>query len=363
MNHTCALWVLLIIAVTGCSSIGPGSMSRDRFDYSGTVAESWKTQMLLNLVKLRYGDTPVFLDVGQIVANYSYQRTLSASGTGNIFSSGTVPGVINGTFGVGAQGVLTDTPTITYAPLAGERFARSLMMPLPVSAILNILQGGYPVDFVFRLAVQSVNGVDNRRVQLQHVRPANPEFYALLRDLYRVQASGEVGVRIEKANAEERLELIFRPRIAAAVEGSLRNIKRILDLDPEAQVFRVTYGVVPTSDTEIAFLTRSILEVLTDLSSRIDVPDVHVAEHRVAPTPEADLGPEGPVPDLIRITTSTERHPETAFVSAPYHGYWFSIDDRDLRSKRIFTFLMFLFTFVETPGGAAAPILTIPASK
>ena len=213
------LWFLVVIAMTGCGSIGPSNMSRDRFDYSGTVAESWKTQMLLNLVKLRYGDTPVFLDVGQIVANYSFQRALSANGTGNIFNSGTVPGVISGTFGLGAQGVLTDTPTITYAPLAGERFARSLMMPLPVSAILNILQGGYPADFVFRLAVQSINGVDNRRVQLQHVRPANPEFYALLRDLYRVQASGEVGVRIEKSNSEERLELIFRPVLRQPSRG------------------------------------------------------------------------------------------------------------------------------------------------
>lgn len=361
--HNCLLRFVLIVAVTGCSSIGPGSMSRDRFDYSGTVAESWKTQMLLNLVKLRYGDTPVFLDVGQIVANYSFQRTLSANGTGNIFNSGTAPGVISGTFGLGAQGVLTDTPTITYAPLAGERFARSLMMPLPVAAILNILQGGYPVDFVFRLAVQSVNGIDNRRVQLQHVRPANPEFYALLRDLYRVQASGEVGVRIEKVNAEDRLELIFRPNIAAAVEGSLRNIKRILGLDPDAEVFRVTYGVVPQSDTEIAFVTRSILEVLTDLASRIDVPETHVAEHRVAPTPEADLGPGGLVPDLIRVNTSPDRPPDTAFVTTPYRGHWFTIDDRDLRSKRLFTFLMFLFTFVETPGGVPGPILTIPTSR
>ena len=213
MNTRSLLWFLVVIAITGCSSIGPGSMSRDRFDYSGTVAESWKTQMLLNLVKLRYGDTPVFMDVGQIVANYSFQRTLSANGTGNIFGSGTLPGVTTGSFSVGAQGVLTDTPTVTYAPLAGERFARSLMMPLPVSAILNILQGGYPVDFVFRLAVQSVNGVDNRRVQLQHVRPANPEFYALLRDLHRVQASGEVGVRIEKVGLEERLRIDLPARV------------------------------------------------------------------------------------------------------------------------------------------------------
>ena len=60
-----------------------------------------------------------------------------------------MPGVISGNFGMGAQGVLTDTPTITYAPLAGERFARSMMMPMPVFAILNVLQGGYPVEYVF----------------------------------------------------------------------------------------------------------------------------------------------------------------------------------------------------------------------
>ena len=38
--------------------MGPGTVTRDRFDYGESVGESWKTQMLLNLVKLRYGDIP-----------------------------------------------------------------------------------------------------------------------------------------------------------------------------------------------------------------------------------------------------------------------------------------------------------------
>jgi hypothetical protein len=59
----------------------------------------------------------------------------------------------------------------------------------------------------------------------------------------------------------------------------------------------------------------------------------------VGPTPEADLGPEGTDPDLIRITSSPDSSDKT-FVTAPYRGYWFSIDDQDLRSKRLFTFLM-----------------------
>ena len=51
------------------------------------VAESWKSQMLLNLLKLCYGDTPVFLDVGQIVSGHTLQSTFPA--VGNIFSTGT----------------------------------------------------------------------------------------------------------------------------------------------------------------------------------------------------------------------------------------------------------------------------------
>jgi hypothetical protein len=59
---------------TGCGTIGPDTVTRDRFNYTEAVADSWKGQMLLNLVKFRYGDATVFLDVGQIVAGYSFQR-------------------------------------------------------------------------------------------------------------------------------------------------------------------------------------------------------------------------------------------------------------------------------------------------
>jgi hypothetical protein len=40
-----------------------GTVARDRFDYITAISDSWKSQMLLNLVKIRYGDAPVFLDV------------------------------------------------------------------------------------------------------------------------------------------------------------------------------------------------------------------------------------------------------------------------------------------------------------
>lgn len=364
-TRACLLSGFVILLLVGCSSIGPGTMTRDRFDYTGAVAESWKSQMLLNLVKIRYGDAPVFLDVGQIVAGYSFQRSLSAATTANVYNgSGSTPPPFfpTNTFGLTAQGAYNDSPTITYAPLAGERFARSMMMPLPPSAIMNVIQAGFPVDMVFRLTVQAVNGVDNRRVKEVHVQPADPEFYALLKDLRRIQTSGDIGMRLRPGDREVQLEVVVRPKAAAAVENARRNVTKILGLDPAGREFRVVYGAVPANDKEIAMLSRSIYEVLRDLSANITVPEADVTERRAPPTPEADLGPEGPIPPLIRIASSADR-PGDAFVAVPYRGYWFSIDDRDLPSKNLFTFIMFLFTFVEKGGQDVPPILTIPTTR
>jgi len=73
VSLTCRLFfsLLLFFLFSGCTVIGPGTVERDRFDYSTSIAESWKKMMLLNIVKLRYGDTPIFLEVGSIVSQYS----------------------------------------------------------------------------------------------------------------------------------------------------------------------------------------------------------------------------------------------------------------------------------------------------
>ena len=63
-----------LLFVCGCRSIGPGTVPRDRFEYSGSISESWKRQTLLNIMRLRYLDPPTFVDVGQIVAGYSLER-------------------------------------------------------------------------------------------------------------------------------------------------------------------------------------------------------------------------------------------------------------------------------------------------
>ena len=260
---------------------------------------------------------------------------------------------------LGAQGQFIDRPTITYSPLAGERFARSLMTPIPPAALLSMIQAGNPVDVVLRLAVHVVNGIDNRFGGDMRARPADPEFYLLLERLRRIQLSGAIGLRVRRIDREEAVLMTLRQKVDPSLEADMLAVRQLLGLDPAGREFQVVYGSVAANDTQIAILSRSILEILVDLSSFIDVPEAHVADRRVTPTAEPEVGPSGPIRPLIRIGSSPER-PADAFLAVPYRGYWFWIDDRDMASKRLFSFLMFIFTLVETGGKESAPVLTIP---
>ena len=60
--------------------MGPPTIARDRFDDVTAVSESWKRQMLLNLLKVRYADAPVFMDIASAINSYELAGDVSLSG-------------------------------------------------------------------------------------------------------------------------------------------------------------------------------------------------------------------------------------------------------------------------------------------
>jgi hypothetical protein len=242
----------------------------------------------------------------------------------------------------------------------GERFARSLMTPVPPAAILSLVQAGYPIDLTLRLTVHTLNGIQNRFGGAARRRQADPEFYELLERLRRIQNSGAIGMRVHRVGREEAVVLTFRQKVDPSIEADILMVRQLLRLDPQGGELRVVYGAVAANDKELAMLTRSILDILIDMGSFIAVPDAHVQERRVAPTADPEVGPGGPIPSLVRILSGFEK-PGDAFVAVPYRDHWYWIDDRDLPSKALFSFLMFVFTLVETGEKGAPPVVTIPA--
>ena len=111
------------------------------------IGNSWKQQTLLNIVKLRYGDFPVFIEIAQIIAGYQLQTTVGAGAAQNYITS-SVGGPVAVAGSAAAAVTYIDRPTMIYAPLTGNDFIKKLMTPIPPAAVLFLLQSGYSAVLV-----------------------------------------------------------------------------------------------------------------------------------------------------------------------------------------------------------------------
>jgi len=75
------LTMTTIFHFTGCTNMGPKTVPRDRFDYNNAISDSWKEQTLLNIVKIRYADMPLFIEVASIVSGYTLEGAVNLGGT------------------------------------------------------------------------------------------------------------------------------------------------------------------------------------------------------------------------------------------------------------------------------------------
>ena len=347
---------LAICSTTGClhPKIGPQSLPIDRAAYSASLSDSWKEQALLNIVKIRYVDPPVFVDVGSIVSSYTLSQNASAGGT--IPTSGAGSANVAGSLG------LSNSPTITYTPLTGNDYIRALRTPLPVSVVFAAIQNGIPADSILLSLIMSINGLRNQRVSLQGITPADPEFHRVRELMQQIQASGalRLAVKVDPDKQEAADLLTLRTRhIPPEVLAAIRELRGLLRVNPDATELRLVSAPFASSDTEVAVQTRSIVELLQNAAAQVEVPSEDIARHRAVPGFESGRDYPGAVP-MIRVH-SAKTKPGDAFVAVNYRHTWFFINDDDLFSKRAFAQLMELFTMAESGPKANQPVVTIPA--
>lgn len=349
--------VFAIVSINGCTHIGPETVPRDRFDYNTAISNSWKEQTLLNIVKLRYADMPLFVEVASVVSGYSLEGSVNLGGTASS------PGTVQGDFlALGTTGKYTDRPTITYAPITGSKFNENFMTPIPPHAVLFLMESGWPADMIFPIVVGSINGLRSRQASGVEQHPGDREYYHLVSLFRKVQQSGGVSMRIIKGrDRRDSTVLIFhRKNISPDIAEARLEISQLLGLDPNEQEFKVTYGLIAKSNTEIAMLTRSILQIMINLSTQIEVPPEHVSDGLTIASLPTPAGDSQHLKQLIHVKSGPDK-PDDAFIAVEYENHWFWIDKRDFKSKRTFAFLMILFSLTETGGKEGLPLVTIPA--
>lgn len=305
--------------------------------------------MLANLVRLRYVDMPVYLDVGQIVAGYSLETQVSGVlGYGTAFDS-------SNTASLGAGGKFTDRPTITYTPKTGTDYLTSMLKPIKPSSLLSLIQSGYDTRLLFTWAVEAINGLRNYSVTAGEKREPDMEFYEFVERLRKLQISGGIALQQSTDPATKDEVVIFFRDVSASkqVQEEGKRAREVIGLSTEKEKFRVVYSPFAFEDDVLAIQTRSILQIMIAMAGFVDVPDIkssQALQGYVVPS-------ESERPFFVH---SGPDKPESSFASTSYDGYWYWIEPTDLRSKQVFTLMLFLTTLADTSSEDNNPVLTIP---
>ena len=342
MAHAARGWLALLpagvlaVALAGCTSIGANRVGIDRTDYTRQLRQSDKEQLLANIVALRQGDAPMFLEVSSVISQYSREST------GELHAA-IAPAFDNDSGAIGGSVVLRESPTVTYMPLTGERFSRSILSPLSPAVVLATMEAGWASDLLFPLAVRSINGVGNGSSAPLFEQRADPDFADVVAALRRLQRTQALAIRVRQQEETFQALARVRPALDPQELADITYLSARLGIERGAGELRVVFSTYPHNPGELAIATRSMFEILMELAQGVELP-----------------GQPAAASTLVRIRSGLQPPPD-AHVAVRSGDLWFWIDGRDEASKRMFLLTQVMMSIADTGGGAGSPLVTIPA--
>jgi len=409
--------VLLVTFLLGVTNAGCGLGALTLKNAQGNYNEAMKCideeELLLNLVRLRYNDSPYLLDISSITAQYELQGQLGAVP----FSS---PQSSNGLFRnfsrilPGGQVVGGARPTFSLVPVNDPRVYRSFLKPMSVEDLVFFAGTSWPASTIFRLWAGYVNCVPNAVSASGPTRDSIPDFERFQAGMYLLQVMKERDW-CTFATEEKVVELGSPlPETSITTAASLdaarygyeyrkkddqtwvlvqRRKDTVLKINPQSlaepevrqfcDMFHLQQGLLayplsvqgaqpysreqpPLKCAALNIVPRSGIQVLYYLSHGVEVP----VEHLGCGLASATVGPGGEVFDWQQVTRGllTIHHarqlgrPKQAHVAVKYHDYWFYISNDDAASKSTFA-LMLLLVRIDLgleSGAQRSPILTLP---
>lgn len=362
MQKQSVIWLASVFLLTGCQSyFGPSALRNTHPAYTQAIVTSLNQEMLLNLVRLKYRDQPYFLRVSSVTAAMNFSGNLGLSTQANGGIQFLQPNV-----GIGYE----DNPTLSYSPLQGEDFLKSIMSPISLEAILVMTQSGWSIERVFGICVERINNLFNAAKAsgpTPALEPDYKDFKQTLSLLGIIQSYGDMEIGPEKNRQNDVVDLVMLFKTRYVKPDVLAKLSNLLDIEQKkgtaAGRVRISNNFVDLQPDQLTIRTRSISSILFYLSQNIEIPKAHREAGLVTIT-KTQSGTvfdwnDTPAGAIFKIKSS-ESEPENAYLSVPYRGYWFYIDDNDLQSKSTFMLLSQLFDLQAGQTKFNGPTLTLP---
>jgi hypothetical protein len=347
------------VVAGGCSSsaVIDSAVHVDRFEFNQAIVQSWNEQLLLNLVRLRYRDNPLFLDMGSVITSYAFKTSGSVDG-GFLWGGANVQNL-----GLKVGGEYTTAPTLTYTPLQGEAYGTRLLSPIKPGLLLYLSQSGWSLERLLTLCVQKANGVLNAPSAsgpTPELAPEYEEFQQLAELLRRLQLRNQIVVTAD--SGARTIIMYIQDRPDGGADPDAEAVRRILGVDRTAAPYRVTSSLLRNEKDEIALMGRTLISVMYFLANAVEVPAGDLAAGKATLTRTASGEPFdwNSVTGKVFSVRTSPSEPEGAFVSVRYRDHWFFIDDADLNSKSTFNLLTHVFNLKAGETSGLGPVITFP---
>lgn len=341
---------------TSCHpKIGPTNLRDDCLCYNNALQSANDAQVLLNIVRMRYRDTPAFLQVGIISSAYEFKKAIA----GEFRDAADL-------LKLGLE--LTEKPTVTFSPSRGEAYVKEFMSPISFETMLLLNSSGWGIDRILRCCVQRMNDLKNAPTASGPTPCFVPEYkpFRELMEIFRqLEAIDAINIVVAKNAATGKRDIVFELDPTLASEAQLKRIWSLMGVAEGSMHIRfVPYHGQERAPDEVMIQTRSPISVLYFLSQGVNAPLYDETRGVVTVTVD-DQGNgfnwqevlEGII-DIQSATCEISQRLLPRRIRVYYRGREFYIDDRDISSKSTFSMISQLMS-LQT-GCVAIPALTLP---
>jgi hypothetical protein len=363
--------LIFVFTLCGCqSTFGPRALQYTHPAYNQVIVNTLDQQMLLNLVRLKYRDSPFFLNINSVTASFSMGADIGVGadlavdvdqdsvrlGDGRVIKPN-----------IGMR--YSQNPTISYTPLQGEEFLKNILTPIPLEAILILAQSGWRIDRIFAICVERINSLKNAPKASGPTPPDEPQykgFKRMLELLHQLHIAGLIEIGSD-LGLDKSIKVKVLLGTDPGYQSELEELKSLLGVAQQPNLFNISTNFLHPKENELVIRTRSIASVLSYLSHNVEVPERHKEDGLVTITRTRDgkefNWDETPAGTMFKVRSRKRGKPDNAFISVPYRGAWFYIVDNDLKSKSTFKLLGSLFSLQAGQIKIAGPTLTLPVGR
>lgn len=354
LQNAATTFLIFLLLTSGCAKLGPTTLKSERSNYNLAVQKTNDEQLLLNLARLKYRDTPFFMEVSSVASQFTLSTTANASAS---LQEG-----VKGLFGLGGSVGMTEKPTVTYSPLQGDQFIQRVLSPLPLETITLLYHSGWSVERIFRLCFQRMNNLKNApgaSGPTPQKAPQFKEFIEATKYLRELQSADALNLFFQKKNGVPNIIV----QIAEDGKNSepANKLAKALNVEPGIDKYVITFSPKQNESDQIRVVTRSLLGILFYLSQAVEAPEKDIRDGKVTQTLKQNgeaFNWRELTGEILRIRSKSHR-PDNATLMVYYRGTWFYIDDSDLKSKSTFSLLSQIFSLQAGKIKDNSPVLTL----